>query len=143
MNIHSYEKRKGLPFEVLEKPLEIIYFSIFTSQFISLLIISEIIIRWFIRLINAPVGLFKFPLGRGIIELTYKMEEFQRYKVYNTKTHSKILSCNQGHLGHCIWCAPIDCNGHSRLLYADCLRTLFYKLHRGNASLINSEDLPN
>ena len=143
MNIHSYEKKKGLPFEVLEKPLEIIYFSIFTSQFISLLVISEIIISWFIRLINAPVGLFKFPLGRGIIELTYKMEEFQRYKVYNTKTHSKILSCNQGHLGHCIWCAPIDCNGHSRLLYADCLRTLFYKLHRGNASLINSEDLPN
>ena len=137
------KKKKGLPFEVLEKPLEIIYFSIFTSQFISLLVISEIIISWFIRLINAPVGLFKFPLGRGIIELTYKMEEFQRYKVYNTKTHSKILSCNQGHLGHCIWCAPIDCNGHSRLLYADCLRTLFYKLHRGNASLINSEDLPN
>ena len=72
MNIHSYKKGKDLPFEVLGKLLEIICFCIFTVwqfQFIFFLVISEII--KLVRLINnSPIGLFKFPLGRDIIEST-------------------------------------------------------------------------
>ena len=59
------KKGQGLPFEVLVKLLEIIYFSIYTVwqfQFIFFLAIN---------LINTAVGLFKFALGlTSIIELT-------------------------------------------------------------------------
>ena len=70
------------------------------------------------------------------------MEGFQRYIVYNTKTHSQILEgCNQGHLG-----ITFDVHQLIAMVTTDCfmlIKNTFLQTDSGNASLINSEDLLN
>ena len=79
------KKGQGLPFEVLVKLLEIIYFSIFTVwqfQFIFFLAIN---------LINTAVGLFKFALGlTGIIELTV-LQNGRISEVYSIQYQKSFL----------------------------------------------------
>ena len=60
---------QGLPFEVFWQLLEIIYFSIFTVlqfQFIFFPFIGEIT-ELICKTINAPVGLYKLPLGSKLL----------------------------------------------------------------------------
>ena len=67
------KKEQGLPFEVLGKLLEIIYFSSLQfGNFSSISFSSAVrLLSWFMILIKTTVGLFKFPLNlRDSFELT-------------------------------------------------------------------------